>query len=69
MIKLCRVEDLRADPGILQAVPKLTRPRGNPGRKNPPLYRSAVSAFDIETTTLPEIRQNFMYLWSWAIGP
>lgn len=69
MVKLCRVEDLRADPKVLQVIPRLPRPKGNPGRKNPPVYRSVVSAFDIETTTLPEIRQNFMYLWSWAIGP
>ena len=54
MVKLCRVEDLRADPKVLQVIPRLPRPKGNPGRKNPPVYRSAVSAFDIETTSFKD---------------
>lgn len=69
MIKLRRVRDLRADPEELLRIPMLKRPKGNQGRRKPPMFRDCIQAFDIETTTLPEIRQNFMYLWSWAIGP
>lgn len=44
----------------------LPRPRGNRGTKNKTQYINILSAFDIETTTLSNIKQSFMYLWQWA---
>ena len=42
--------------------------KGNRGRKkkNLPTYVDLLSAFDIETTSLPEDKQAFMYVWQWA---
>lgn len=31
-------------------------------------YLSIVSAFDIETTSVPENKLSFMYIWQWAFG-
>lgn len=43
------------------------RPSGNQGvRKYEPDYLDCVSAFDIETTVLPDIEQAVMYIWQWA---
>ncbi len=41
--------------------------RGNKGRKKEkrPTYIDVLSAFDIETTSLPDIKQAFMYIWQW----
>ena len=46
----------------------LPPPSGNRGRskKYKYLYRSVLSAFDIETTSLSEIKQSFMYVWQWS---
>lgn len=43
---------------------------GNPGRRRKPFLLDAVTAFDIETTTLdlPEGPQAIMYHWQWAFG-
>lgn len=46
----------------------LKRGRGNKGRKNAPIYKDIVTAFDIETTILQPITQSFMYVWQWQIG-
>lgn len=46
----------------------LKRGRGNKGRKNAPVYKDIVTAFDIETSTIPAITQSFMYVWQWQIG-
>ena len=43
------------------------RKPGNQGGKKTD-YRNIITAFDIETTRLPEIEQSFMYIWSWAFG-
>lgn len=43
----------------------LSRGRGNPGRKDAPTYANCVTAFDIETTALPEIRNAIMWIWQW----
>lgn len=45
----------------------LPHPSGNPGRKKSKRidYINVISAFDIETTSLPDIKQAFMYLWQW----
>lgn len=42
--------------------------RGNPGKKKPRHYLDLVTAFDIETSRLPEIDQSFMYIWQWQFG-
>lgn len=42
---------------------------GNPGKRRPPMYLDLVTAFDIETTRLPDIEQSFMYVWQWQFGP
>ena len=42
--------------------------RGNPGKKKPRHYIDLVTAFDIETSRLPEIDQSFMYIWQWQFG-
>lgn len=43
--------------------------KGNPGTKNSAQYIDLVTAFDIETTRLPDIEQAFMYVWQWQFGP
>lgn len=43
------------------------RKRGNPHKKVRH-YRNIINAFDIETTTLPEMEQSFMYIWQMQIG-
>lgn len=44
------------------------RGRGNPGTKSIRKYLDVVTAFDIETTVLPDIIQAIMYIWQWQIG-
>lgn len=53
---------------VLNAGLVANRP-GNPGMKNKPKYIDIVTAFDIETTRLPDIEQSFIYVWQWQIGP
>lgn len=48
-------------------IPRAKRKPGNQGGKKTD-YRNIITAFDIETTRLPEIEQSFMYIWSWAFG-
>lgn len=69
MIKLYTVLKLKDHPEVLQSVQRLKRNRGNQKRKDPPVYKDCVTAFDIETTRLEDIEQAVMYLWSFAIGP
>lgn len=48
----------------LRARPVVKRPRGNNGgKKHMPDYVDCISAFDIETTYLPEYDNSFMYIW------
>ena len=51
---------------IMDAEP-LPQGRGNKGRRKEKRveYLNVLSAFDIETTTLQDIKQSFMYLWQW----
>ena len=44
------------------------RPAGNPARtgKNKRRYKDLITAFDIETTSIDEIRQSVMYIWQWC---
>lgn len=50
-------------------LPVQIRKKGNKGYKGKqPLYKDIVTAFDIETTRIPEIDQAVMYIWQWQIG-
>ena len=46
----------------------LKRPAGNPARtgKNKRRYKDLITAFDIETTSIDEVRQSVMYIWQWC---
>ena len=42
-------------------------PRGNPHGRQKKKYVNAVCAFDIETTTLPDVDQAIMYIWQFQV--
>lgn len=42
--------------------------RGNPSTRSKRRYRDEVTAFDIETSTVPGTSQAVMYIWQWQIG-
>lgn len=46
----------------------LKRPAGNPAcrGKNKRRYKDLITAFDIETTSIDEVRQSVMYIWQWC---
>lgn len=46
----------------------LSNRRGNPGMHNRPQYLDLVTAFDIESTHLPDIHHSVMYVWQWQLG-
>lgn len=55
------------DLSIIDNTPDIKRKRGNPhGKKQ--IYKDIITAFDIETTTLLEEEQSFMYIWQMQIG-
>ena len=47
--------------------PLLKNRRGNPGGKKRH-YLGITTAFDIETTLLPDVNQSIMYIWQWQFG-
>ena len=47
--------------------PKVKNRRGNPAGKKRH-YVGITTAFDIETTLLPDIKQSIMYIWQWQFG-
>lgn len=49
------------------SVEVLSNRRGNPGGKKRH-YMNLITAFDIETTLLPDITQSIMYIWQWQFG-
>ena len=56
-------EDFNFDqPADLQIIPKVPRKKGSKP------YLDIVTAFDIETTRLPEIEQSVMYIWQFQYG-
>lgn len=63
-LKVVSVEDL--DYSIFDNISVLKRPKGR--RKNKCSYYDLVCGFDIETTTIKEIKQAFMYLWQFQVG-
>lgn len=44
----------------------LTEPQSKAKKKNKKTYKNIISAFDIETTNLPDIKQAYMYTWQMA---
>ena len=59
-------EDFNAEE-VFKDVRTIKRKRGNPHKKVKH-YRNIITGFDIETTTLPDIEQAFMYIWQFQIG-
>lgn len=52
---------------VLNEIKPVKRKRGNPHKKIKH-YRDIITAFDIETTTLPDLEQSFMYIWQFQFG-
>ena len=44
--------------------------KGNPGKDTSKVrhYMALTTAFDIETTYLPDIQESIMYIWQWQLG-
>ena len=42
-------------------------PRGNPHGRKKQKYKNLVCAFDIETSTLPDMEQAVMYIWQFQV--
>lgn len=53
---------------VLLHPPLIKNSRGNQGGKKR-AYIGLTTAFDIETSYIPEIEQSIMYIWQWQIGP
>lgn len=52
----------------LANIPLVKRKPGNQRTKKRRKYKDLITAFDIETTRLPDIEQSFMYVWQWQFG-
>ena len=52
----------------LADIPLVKRKPGNQRTKQRRKYKDLITAFDIETTRLPDIEQSFMYVWQWQFG-
>ena len=55
------------DVEAFRAVLAAKRRQGNPRTTSPRTYKDLITAFDIETTRLPEIEQAVMYIWQFAL--
>ncbi len=53
---------------FFESVAFLKNPKGNPGSKNPRQYMALTTAFDIETSYLPDIQESIMYIWQFQLG-
>ena len=53
---------------LRKRVPIQKRGPGNPRTRQKYQYKNIVTAFDIETTRLPDIEQGIMYVWQWCFG-
>lgn len=51
-------------------VPLLKNRKGNPGKSQEKIrhYMGITTAFDIETSYLPDIQESIMYIWQWQFG-
>lgn len=65
-MKLINSVDFRPSE-LFDHVEKLKNRRGNPAGKKRH-YMKLTTAFDIETSYLPDIEQSVMYIWQWAFG-
>lgn len=55
--------------GWIRKMKTQKREQGNPGGKNKgKSYLDIVTAFDIETTRLPDMDQSIMYVWQWCFA-
>lgn len=52
----------------LYEVPLVKRKLGNQKTRKRIKYKDIITAFDIETTRLPDIEQSVMYIWQWQFG-
>ena len=52
----------------LYEIPLVKRKSGNQRTKKRTKYKDLITAFDIETTRLPDIEQSIMYIWQWQFG-
>ena len=55
------------DYGIFAKMRTQRAPRGNPHGRKKQKYMDAVCAFDIETSTLPDMEQSIMYIWQFQL--
>lgn len=51
-----------------RSIPSKKRKQGNQSSSQKFYYKDIVTAFDIETSTIPEIQQAVMYIWQWQFG-
>lgn len=59
------------DPRPIEAIrdaPILKRRRGNQGGRTKRKYRDILTAWDTETTRLPDLEQTILYVWAYQIG-
>ena len=52
----------------LYELPLVKRKQGNQKTRKRVKYKDIITAFDIETTRLPDIEQSVMYIWQWQFG-
>lgn len=65
MAAILNVQDF--DYRIFMNMKKQKAPRGNPHGRKKQKYMDCVCAFDIETSTLPDMEQAVMYIWQFQI--
>lgn len=63
---IINVEDF--DMMWFKCLPDEKRHAGNQGNKKKIVYKSIITAFDIETSYIKEIEQSIMYIWQWQFG-
>ena len=56
------------DVSVFGRMKKQRAPRGNPHGRKRQKYIDCVCAFDIETSTLPDMEQAIMYIWQFQVG-
>ena len=52
----------------IRQLKKDKRKRGNPGKRHALPYLNIVTAFDIETSRIPDREEAAMYVWQWQFG-
>lgn len=66
MNQIIKVADFNPE-SFFKNVGTLKNPRGNPAG-NKRNYMAILTAFDIETTSIEDISQSFMYIWQWQFS-